>query len=400
MNSPAAGTPASRTDEPLREPDYETDHNVYILGAGFSRPAGLPLMMDFLAAMRSAHRRLSGDPSRKAECDAIAEVLRFRLRAAAASHRIPLDVENIETLFSLASVHSPSPLEEALPLAIAATLDAAPRGGLERVNIGPHSGERAEVPLPRSWQGQEGRAVTPNAPLYEFYAAILSGAFRTNRPRSTFVSFNYDTILEDALQAIEIPTDFGFGSDSVQWASQRCPGNAPGGVAVLKLHGSVSWGRGLGLKPTIYPDYKTLRLANDRPAIVPPTWKKVFGSALGSVWERAIREISIATRLVFIGFSFPSTDLHVRYLLGAAFMDNISLQEVLVIDPACGTPAFGERLRSLFRPELSVTLVSATAEQVLGRQDGRARIGRLPPPGYVYPFKKDGAFTQVPLWPR
>ena len=33
------------------------DHNVYILGAGFSAQAGLPLITDFMNRMRDARRR-------------------------------------------------------------------------------------------------------------------------------------------------------------------------------------------------------------------------------------------------------------------------------------------------------------------------------------------------------
>jgi hypothetical protein len=50
----------------------------------------------------------------------INRVVEFRLRAAAAAHRVPLNVENIEEHFSLASAIGDEELTQAMPLAIAA----------------------------------------------------------------------------------------------------------------------------------------------------------------------------------------------------------------------------------------------------------------------------------------
>jgi hypothetical protein len=79
------------------------DHNVYILGAGFTAEAGLPLIKDFMNRMRDTAAWLEIQGGREREQKAISRVLEFRLRAAAAAHRVPLNVENIEELFSLAS---------------------------------------------------------------------------------------------------------------------------------------------------------------------------------------------------------------------------------------------------------------------------------------------------------
>ena len=80
----------------------QNDHNVYILGAGFSREAGLPLISDFLVRMRDCHEWLQGQ-RRASEADAVSEALRFRLESTSAAYAVDLDLENIEELFSLAS---------------------------------------------------------------------------------------------------------------------------------------------------------------------------------------------------------------------------------------------------------------------------------------------------------
>ena len=101
------------------------DHNVYILGAGFATEAGLPLIYDFMNRMRDAAAWLAEQGGRDTEVSAIEEVLDFRHRAAGATYRTPLDVENVEELFSLASARGGEKLAQNMNVAIAATIDFA-----------------------------------------------------------------------------------------------------------------------------------------------------------------------------------------------------------------------------------------------------------------------------------
>jgi hypothetical protein len=117
------------------------DHNVYILGAGFAAEAGLPLISNFMNCMRDAATWLEARGGRGQEIAAIENILAFRLKAAAATYRIPLRVENIEELFSLASASGDKRLAQNATLAIAATLDyaqstAPPLTEEQRFNIG------------------------------------------------------------------------------------------------------------------------------------------------------------------------------------------------------------------------------------------------------------------------
>jgi len=65
----------------------DNNHNVCILGAGFSRLQGLPLMSDFMMQMRYALHFHSANQHR-AEYAAIEEVLEVQLQAAAAAYRV------------------------------------------------------------------------------------------------------------------------------------------------------------------------------------------------------------------------------------------------------------------------------------------------------------------------
>lgn len=81
---------------------------------------------------RDAAAWLHTQTGRQREITAIEEVLDFRLRAAAAAYRVPLDVEDVEELFSLASAREGEGLAEDMSLAIAATLDFARHDFQER----------------------------------------------------------------------------------------------------------------------------------------------------------------------------------------------------------------------------------------------------------------------------
>jgi len=77
------------------------DHNVYLLGAGFSADAGIPVLDNFLVKMRACMNWLR-EENRDREFAAIRKVFDFRKKAASAALRVNLNLENIEDLFSLA----------------------------------------------------------------------------------------------------------------------------------------------------------------------------------------------------------------------------------------------------------------------------------------------------------
>jgi len=77
---------------------YHNDHNVYILGAGFSYEAGYPLVRNFMDKMREC---ASWQKDHGRETKEIEAVLKFRLEAASAAYRVNFDPDNIEDLFSL-----------------------------------------------------------------------------------------------------------------------------------------------------------------------------------------------------------------------------------------------------------------------------------------------------------
>lgn len=419
------------------------DHNVYILGAGFSAEANMPLVKGFMNRMRDAAAWLEERGGRGEEVQAIARVLEFRLRAAAAAYRVPIDVENIEELFSLASASGDKNLAEAMPLAIAATLDyarstAPPLAEEKYFNLGV-----LDVPgwkKPRSWQPpiefirqRAGRGDLKGAwhgcPPYDFYLGVMAGYFYTegSDSRNTIVSFNYDLLVEDALDSLGVAFNYGLPAEDIVWGNEapgvwRDAAKTATGVQILKLHGSVNWSLPLfrsvltedpepkdgdligdllrlNRSMAVHRDYRALLKNGSKPFLVPPTWRKEFGGQLAGMWDLAVNSLRTATRIIVLGYSVPLTDQHFKYLLAAGLQDNISLREVFFVNPALADQdeekKIKERLSGLFRAEHFdhgiVTLVQSKVRDFFARpatpddKSYRSRIGRpLNPAGAAW----------------
>jgi len=356
------------------------DHNVYILGAGFANEAGLPLIKDFMNRMRDAAAWLEAQGGREREQEAIGRVLEFRLRAAAAAHRVPLNVENVEELFSLASVSGDEDLANAMPLAIAATLEyaretAKPADEWHRFQIGVLN--QPDWKVPAGWEKpvpniqeevkkgfRQGQWYS--CPPYDFYVGLMGGFFNKGgvERRDTIITFNYDLVIEESCRNLRIPVGYGFQVSRDKSAESIITPTKNAKLQVLKLHGSVNWVNfrvylssseekarpALGHEEDwelntghpgtrVYGDYSELRNKGFSPLLIPPTWRKDLGGDqyaridFSCVWDAAVAALRTATNVIILGYSVPTTDLHFRYLLAAGLQDNISLRKVLFVNP-------------------------------------------------------------------
>jgi len=332
-------------------PQLNNNHNVYILGAGFSVDRGLPSIQNFMLSMRDAHEWLKKN-HRDHEAEAIEAVLDFRLSAASAAYRVKLDLENIEELFSLASASSRA-LANKIRLAIAATLDYKLHTS-EEPKIRFQSNENLNLPF--SWGKTNSHDVRPlspydiECPAYEFYLKSLIGNWDeiNNFHTNSIITFNYDLLVEQALSNLSIPFDYGIKSS--------VPENH---VELLKLHGSINWAaKNSTSNYVISNSYEELRQSNQIPQLVPPTWRKIFTGPLRQIWDKSLNSLEKATRIFVIGFSIPSTDNHFKYLMAAGLQNNISLREIIFINP--DKSGIESRARSLFGDATVVGQVSNT----------------------------------------
>jgi hypothetical protein len=320
--------------------DIANDHNVYILGAGFSASRGLPLIATFMLELRDTWQWLK-DKGREAEAKAAEVVLEFRRDSTPASYRVRIDLENVEELFSLASATGGEYLSRAMQTSIAATLEyCLEKTVLPITSFGAHFNVGR---APTSWSSRT--VVTPgtstlftkySVPFYEFALHLLLGGFSgpVMRQRDTIVTFNYDTLVEESLAGIGVPFSYGLGSPTYQTdeSAQRLGHSGDAQMRVLKLHGSTNWAYPgtQGRKMTLFGSYDQVRKLALTPFLIPPTWNKTF-TGLGDIWLEALGAIQVATRLIIIGFSIPPTDLHFKYLIAAGLRQNISLREIIFV---------------------------------------------------------------------
>jgi len=317
------------------------DNNVYVLGAGFSAEAGLPLIASFLGRMRDAVDWLEQN-DRGEERLAIERVLQFRHESAAAGYRINIDLDNIEHLFSLAAAKPGPATTEDIRLAIAATLDFAAHTGnplIARLRISEAQG----WPSTEAWRHAAKRWTQSGdgfddveCSVYDYYAALLSGlaAGKRESGTNTVITLNYDLLLETSLARLAIPFAYGLRGPGVEYDSAaEAQDTQADALRILKLHGSLNWAQKEDGTVVVYRDYESVRSSKLRPLLVPPTWHKSFGDALLRVWDAAVQALAAATRITMIGFSIPPNDQHFKYLLSVGLQDNSSLRAIKIVDP-------------------------------------------------------------------
>lgn len=360
--------------------DLHNNHNVYILGAGFSRLNGLPLINDFMLRMRDA-LEYHAQRGHRRECDAIKDVLEFRLNASSAAYRVQIDLENIEELFSLASA-SPTPIEENIRVAIAATLDFCVQSGPDRV---------AEFRAPdyvyidkANWSCSASQTLPPEwhwrAPAYEYIVNGMLGNSQglAGKLENTFITFNYDQIIENALTGLGVAYDLGLDGDSKS--------NNGTETRLLKLHGSMNWALPKRARSIVqvFDDYRQVIDAGLTPHLVPPTWKKDSAGSFTSIWRHALKALTDATRVVIVGFSMPPTDMHFKYLLATGLQKNYSLREIVFVSPGDGLSLVKSRCESLFAGNLQIgsqlRFVDSTIEAFMGQGTLQQRVWSISRP--------------------
>lgn len=153
-----------------------------------------------------------------------------------------------------------------------------------------------------------------------------------------FVSTNYDILIDNALaDEHSYGTDLDYG---VELRNFDRPGDwerprSEHSVLLLKPHGSLNW----LFCPTcneleLTPKEKSVvtRLITNialapcqqcqsvyLPLIVPPTfYKDLNNTFLSSIWHRTDVAMRKVRHIVFCGYSFPDSDIHIKYLLKRA----------------------------------------------------------------------------------
>lgn len=199
------------------------------------------------------------------------------------------------------------------------------------------------------------------------------------------VTTNYDVTAEQALGATPRSNRPGFSYGNVP-AVYHAP-NSPfprerneyqqpsGSIIMSKLHGSLNWSLDPDENLDIYCDLRAAFRKGGTAAIIPPLPEKQIPHWLDPVWENAFAVLSNADTWIVVGYSLPYYDFKVRCLLSAAAHHH----RIEILDPRAEAVAeafSGVAPKASF--ELRSGLPDALSDPITARRR-RARSRR--PPG-------------------
>lgn len=284
---------------------------VYLLGAGFSAPLGLPVMANFLEMSRDMYFAKDGKENYKH----FGEVFETINRLSKAKNYYDADLHNIEEILSILEMeelsgenqrekfvkylgdvikrYTPNPrVEPNFPFdrdCLFGKYNGGPKSEFEM--YGTFVLALCQIRLDLIGNSV-GRYVCSSVPVMEY----------------SVVTLNYDIVLERFADFI-----------SHQHANDQCRDVAtfhrpstrkPGTVLLAKLHGSV-----------------------DDSSIVPPTWNKttLTNSAIKAEWAAAHKALSEANHIRILGYSLPISDAYVKFLLKSAVLECDHLKTIDII---------------------------------------------------------------------
>jgi hypothetical protein len=303
---------------------------VWVLGAGFSRALGGPLLRDLLTES-SLYNVIAAFPGAEDRLGPAGKWVRaFYERHRYLDEREPRsrlwrDAEEFLEFLDTAAAGHGAMRRRLL------SLDGIPEFGPDPVKS---AGGAA-----RRFVAAECAAFTKDADLsterwnpYRRWAETMSTPTKV-------ITFNYDMVLEKLCAA-------GVGQFSVALPRQA----QPGGVEVLKLHGSVDWSLSGGTSPAFTAtgdDEFPLKCADPDQLVIasPGPTKRRVATALSALWSTAEAALEEAQAVVFVGYRFPPSDPDARHRLLAALARN--QQPYLAIHTVLGTDVNGEDSRRL-----------------------------------------------------
>ncbi|MCY4047852.1 MAG: SIR2 family protein [Candidatus Dadabacteria bacterium] len=114
------------------------------------------------------------------------------------------------------------------------------------------------------------------------------------------ISLNYDTVLEDICDFINTNNYIKRKNKKIKFKRSKNDKVDENSPYLIKLHGSI----------------------DDKKTIVPPTWKKgEHNNEIKEQWEIASELISNANHIVFLGYSLPANDNYILSLLQSSIKD-------------------------------------------------------------------------------
>jgi NAD-dependent SIR2 family protein deacetylase len=151
----------------------------------------------------------------------------------------------------------------------------------------------------------------------------------------TFISLNYDILVDNAITAQRESVDLDYGIEFLNYETlgNWSPPSMQKAISLFKVHGSLNWLYCPVCKQVLLtPKEKGVSSLIDEgdrrvhkcpkcggrfvPILIPPTFFKVMSNShLIRIWDLAEQALMRCNRIIFCGYSLPDADIHIKYLL-------------------------------------------------------------------------------------
>ncbi|MBL7075112.1 SIR2 family protein [candidate division KSB1 bacterium] len=288
---------------------------VYLLGAGFSAPLGLPVMDNFLEKSKDMYFET---PDKFKHFLKVFDTIK---EMSISKNYFSTDLFNIEEILSILEMKTSLGENGSSRFFIKYIIDVINHF---TPSIVPHKN-----PLIGNWN-EHIFGDKPIANYYGYFVSSLLNAQTTRRivednygnkspiyklskdsnhqAKYSVITLNYDLVIENYCnflnQNLEFCNDIKFIKpyNNFNVESSKFP-------VIAKLHGSIDTGK-----------------------IIPPTWNKLLNKReIKDAWKAAHKLLIKANHIRIIGYSLPTTDSYVRYLFKSAIIYSLHLKNIDVI---------------------------------------------------------------------
>jgi len=327
---------------------------VFFMGAGFSAPFKLPTMNRFLTEVASTKSLDS------------AETIFI--------HNLVLDARRANSILE----SSPTNLEDMLSFAV-----MGDRIGLFGED-GTPKGPQIKTILRKIYS-----TIKDKMNYYRMmkqFKVFMSGNLKEMQKDICFVTTNYDLIIESVLLFNGLNSILPF--KYLNYEGECKQGRHPikqfkfyddkSGIKLYKLHGSINWftsdNKAIGVDDRLVEykigDLKFLEPIQSLPdynptenlLLIPPTFLKPdLPVGLLNNWTGAAKEIQQAEIIIFVGYSFPSSDIEMKYFLARSLENNPVLRKIIILNPNADhivrrlsdtSSGFGSHFRNFLKPSV------------------------------------------------
>lgn len=287
--------------------DRKLEHVVYILGAGFSAPLGIPVMANFLDRSKDM---LALHTEKYAHFNNVFKTIDTMFKAKG---YYDANLFNIEEILSILEMKEEIGGEDEKSLFIQYILDVI---DFHTPKFKAYARDRIQ----NWWDYVFGHG---DLIYYGYFVGTLlnlnlsinneSDVFclrmgeNQQTTRYSVITLNYDMVLENCFSYLQehfhAASYLGFSYD-IESNDQDFRNR----THLAKLHGSIQSG-----------------------SIVPPTWNKGLHTEIKPAWQLAYKLLTSANQIRILGYSLPIADAYIKYLLKAAIIKCDHLRQIDVI---------------------------------------------------------------------